>query len=466
MSRALGGIEQYCYYRNVFNYYHNIVSLTTYSSDVQPPLLYEALKVLLANENGFAINTSDHGSKVGPLDKILYGDLVEYRTVPNFQPNVEISALHDIRFPMDSAEPLWKLFVYNKRHVAFVTDHLICDGTAIINFQRLLLKYMNEVRSSKLELVTPTPSSVVFDKSKIDEIVFPDPMESLIHAKAPFGYIVRTLTEHFAPSWIWNVFKKKRLGKYELTGRSVPIPYGVPPSLVTKLETVSLSKDQLDQLMKLGRSHNVRLTSIIMYVMTRSFEGIIEKYNQSHDLFVHIPVNCRRFVDRNEVLSKQPRYSDQSGCFASSMGFNIPSKPLLRDEVDWDYIAAIQTELVNAIEAKETHSLVGMLNLVNIKGFVKQLGDGGKHFSGSCIEVSNVGFFAMNKEAKDGDFVVQDLWFSQTSGVTGSFVDVNVVGFEGGLRMTLSYDKALPWAGKVEKMAEAAESLFTKLIGE
>ncbi|VEU21194.1 DEKNAAC102144 [Brettanomyces naardenensis] len=106
------------------------------------------------------------------------------------------------------------------------------------------------------------------------------------------------------------------------------------------------------------------------------------------------------------------------------------------------------------------------LRIVDAKDYVKGLGDYGSHFCGPCVCISNVGYFDLNKGTTEEDFQIDDICFSQTSGVMGSFVNVNVVGFDDGIRMTLDYDTAMPWAEKVPEMAENARRLFNELLSE
>ncbi|QPG74469.1 hypothetical protein FOA43_001799 [Brettanomyces nanus] len=429
--------------------------MATFSEDLKANDVLSALRNLCSEEIGFTLTTkeTEKGPVIEPLKIIHYEDLVEWKIDASFDCSRALSTLHDIVFKLNSTTPLWKIVIFNNCHVFFITDHVICDGTAIINFQRLFVKHLNAARQfPKRE--APFSQSVVFDRSQSDTSYFSSSVDSYLNLRPSLAFLATTVMKTYAPTWLQNMVKPSKFGPFNLTGTVYPIPSGIAPSVHTNIHCVSITTDQMNRLHNLAKSHGVKLTSLLMYLIAKSFETIIDTCNMTRDLHVEIPVNCRHLIDYRAVLEKEPGYTGLTGCYASSIGINMPSKPLQNedDRLNWDYVASFQLELDRSFNARDPQSLLGLLNYIGVESYIKDISEK-QSFSGSTLELSNVGYFELQQSDEKSYYKIEDIWFSQCAGMTGSLIDVNVIGFEKGLRITLGCDQMMPLANKVGDMA-------------
>ncbi|QPG76037.1 hypothetical protein FOA43_003423 [Brettanomyces nanus] len=452
-SRTLGGLEKYCFYRNYYNYYTCVISVASYSSDVDPSDLCEALKGLLVEETGFAL-TIKLDRKENPefilLNRILYTDLVEYRDEDSFDLDGETTKLLDTKFSLiEGTQPLWKVIVFNRRHIVFVADHTVCDGTGIINFQRLLLKHINTARNIQNKIV-PSPSSIVFTGG--DDVNFMDHTESYFDSKPSISFVIRKFAERLLPGRLWNIGGRRRLGKYKLLGTNLPIPQEIRPSLHTKSRSISIDRGTLSKLLCLTKKHRVKLTSLLTYLLAKSFVNVLPQEMKRYDLPIHIPVNCRQFIDFSAIQIEQPWFTALAGTYAGDIQTTLPAVMSTKDDsIDWEYVQAVQSRISEVILDETPQYSVGMFNMINMRNYVKAFSG---NFNGIALGISNVGYFDFNATYENMYYKVEDIWFTQCSGVSGALITANVVGFSGGLRITLSYDQVIPYADKVDEIIE------------
>lgn len=470
-ARPTGGIEQYSYFRDRFNCYRNIVCYAEFSSDITRQHLFLSLRSLISEVNGLAVNTRNEGSVICPLETIKFGDVAEFRQIDDHL-DVEktISQLHDLRFPVDTDKPLWKVVVYGENRVFFVSDHTICDGRGLAYFMSGLTDHLNLTRGEKAKQqeLKVSEDSAVFELGQIERFYITDSLEKYVTKKKSASFIFHTIVENVGPRWMARIFRTRHLYEFDLSGKPLPIPDNISPSMHTQVEVVRIGKPVLDNLLQTGKKHDVKLTVLLVYLIAKILKKIViesdphrYKATENYDLEYAIPVDGRSFVDVKEVQNREPDFVKGFGNFASSVSLKTPSAAISLDPntIDWPLVRAMQKKLADMLAKKENLSLLGVLSFVDVKDYIKGLSDQrNKAFEGHYLEVSNLGYFKFNEKVPEDGFQVKDVIFSQSVCVTGALIDANVIGFENGLRIALGWDTNLPFAKSVNGIAETVRT--------
>jgi len=470
-ARPTGGVEKYSYFRDRFNCYRNIVCYGEFSSDITQEHLFRALRHLVANVNGLAVNTKNGGSMVCPLEIVKFGDVVEFRQFDDgFDVDKTICELHDLRFPVDTDKPLWKVVVFGERRVFFISDHTVCDGRGLAYFMSGLIDALNSTMDDKPKEgeAAVSKESAVFQLSQAKRFYIADCMEKYITIKKSASFILRTIVENIGPRWMARLFRTRHLYEFDLSGNRLPIPDNIPPSMHTQVEVVRIGKPALDNLLKVGKKHNVKLTIFLAYIIAKILKkNIVEsdpkryKATENYDLDYAIPVDNRSFIDMKKVHKRDPDFVKGVGNFASTVSLKTPSAAISLEpsKIDWPLVRAMQKKLSTMLADKENLTLMSVLSFVSVKDYIKSLSDDRNNaFNGNYLETSNLGYFSFNDKVPENGFHLNDITFSQSVCVTGALIDANVIGFQNGLRIALCWDTNLPFANNVQGIAQLVKS--------
>lgn len=453
--RSLSVLEENYYYRNQLGIYNNIIGWGTYSARVDEQSLKVALKRLIATENSLALNTKD--GSLGPVHLIRFQNVVEFKEVALLDLDAELTNLHTIKFKMDSQQPLWRLVVINGRHLAFVTDHLICDGTSLARFHELLLAQLNSLSANNDTLHDDSETiqdDIVFDSSKT-EVHFPGPWSKYVPWLPTPGLFVRALAGEYGPDWLNGMLNGTDFAGYPYNKKIYAGTAGIKASGQTLVKTIQIGINETQKLMDLAKKHGIKLTALLGYFGLRSMDPILD--GKPCDMTFHIPINMRRYFDYDAIKAEDPHFSDNIWCLPSNVDMKVPCQAVETDSIDWSVVQAMDQSIHDKVSTSDPCRLWGMLKLVGAKQYLESSGG---NLSSHTLELSNLGYYNL----ESSPLSLGELWFSQCCGVWGAAVDFNVVGTTSGLQIVLSYDSALPWASSVPDMAKTLVSQIQSAI--
>lgn len=179
--------ERYYLCRNLLKQYSNFNVTVQYDNrlgHVTLASLSHALSRLMARHPALACNffrisgtpgtdskQSGRNFRKRAVPDIYFKDLVHFHTLAVPFDHTNLDLLNQIFFPLDVEAPLWQLHVFYHDlsvYLSFVTDHLLFDGRAALNFHRELLREIRPLDAQGQVL------SVVFsDSNKYNRVVPP-----------------------------------------------------------------------------------------------------------------------------------------------------------------------------------------------------------------------------------------------------------------------------------------------------
>ncbi|KAK9321304.1 alcohol acetyltransferase [Lipomyces orientalis] len=363
------------------------------------------------------------------LDKI-----VEYRTTTESFEEF-LAELHEVRFTYEAMTPVWKLFVWNEKTVAFVFDHGPLDGTSGALFHVQLAELLNDRNS----LLSADISPIV----KVDQSMKLNPaVDSIVSTSPSLPFVVSTLFHEFVPKWGPFSPSAERDG-------TIFAPH-VHPVEGSTWRILEIPAARVNILLNKCRAQNTTLTALCHTLLVM---GMSKAYPSVAGFDTSVPINARRFMTS---------YSDA----ANEMGayvFQYKEITSAQKEFSWDEVIRFGSALKKGT-TKRSGYILGMLKYLfgNISGWMEaKLGK----VRESDIELSNVGAWKFTEGIDDEmSYKVLQLGFSQPHGTLNPPIKLNCAGVVGGnTTLTLGFSDKIAGEGKGDVVFGVIKHMVDKL---
>ncbi|GME78432.1 unnamed protein product [Ambrosiozyma monospora] len=280
-SRDLCFVEEYYLQRSKQYLKPNFQVLATYSIDLTPELIFNALsKLLLANlQWSLQVHPKEPSKqehKFMLIPEYNLNDVLEF-TESAVTPLEELLvSLINKRYELSCNKPLWSLIVYDSRTLIFVADHLLGDGTSFANFHMEFLKFLNDKDSSNpLEYIGS--ESTIFLETLSTSDISPKPSEIIDYTPCWY-FLIYVILKLIFP--VTNTLYT-RLGIanefQDFSGEKLVVhKSNHSERLDFYLKVISLSNEQVGSLVKITRKHKVKLTSLLTHLCQLSLYPITE----------------------------------------------------------------------------------------------------------------------------------------------------------------------------------------------
>lgn len=432
--RDLSYLEKYFYWRTNKNYYTNYRILVEYSIDLTPEKLYYALSKLLYKHSPLTMdimpckNLSSLGYGFTILENIKLNDIVEFINDDTLDNAEEIcNKFQYEHFIYSTGKPLWRLKVINSRYILFYCDHILFDGTSGKNFH---IKLSNELNNEIPSIVSQKFNgldSLIFQKSLVEESyqVFPSPTD-IINYSGPILTTIYKLLVELLPKNLSNLIKywfsknpySRILSYEEIQYRDVKIN----SNLEDCCKIINLNSDEINSIIKLCRSKNVKLTSLMVILANMSAGKFINGLGK--DTVTSIPVNIRGSIDEKKAKNIYKHYTSLFGLYMSVVNIELPSinKICPNDEVNWSTVQYVNNFIHNNVKISPME--IGLLRYIDVKDYVIERY---RKKEMPTIEISNLGM--IGGEHKN----IVNAWFDQPSQI----FSINMISTQNGTNMVL-----------------------------
>jgi hypothetical protein len=453
-SREIAFTEEYFFWRTQLNHYSNYRVIVEYSEKLTIDKVYNAITNMMYKYSTLAADVRLNKSTkleydVGFADHVQLKDVVEFINNEKFN-NIEtiMNFYQHEAFKFGSNKPLWKLKIINSKYAVFFNDHIFFDGTSGKNFHIEFSKQLKNPLFSQ----NNTLDSTVFDKSMVDfdeYQITPKPTD-IINFNAPLGYTILRLITEFAPRSITNFFKywfSQNPYAKVLTYNSVSMKsLKLIPEENNECRNLHLTSDKVNSLIKISRSYNVKLTSLIITLAHLSMAQYISYTGD--DVKTNIPVNLRPLIDLEKAKQLCSNFSPLFGLYVGVISLELPciTKICPDGKLNWDLVKYINEKIHNNID-KSAYDF-GLLRLVNTKRFII---DKYAKNDKSTLEISNLGVLP------DNDNMIQ-AWFDQPSEI----FSINMISTTKGSNLVLRSANT----DFVDGFRETIEILIDELIKE
>lgn len=457
-SRDISFVEKYFFWRTQLDFYTNVGILAEYSTTITPEKLYQALTNMLYKYSALTMtlvpdkDNLELGYHFNIADSIKLSDIAEFINDDSFENNPELilNTFKNEKFIYGTTKQLWRLKIINSKYVHFYFDHILFDGTSGKNFH---IKLSNELEKEILPIVSDQfngLNSIIFDRSLVDDTfkVSPKPNE-IIYYGGSFGSAIYKLLVGLFPKNLGRLLKYWFSGSpyYNIMNYDI-ISFKdikINSEKENSCKIINLSSTQLDSLIKLSRSHNVKLTSLMVILSHMSAGKYIA--NTGKDTVTSVPVNIRNIINEKHAKSLDKHYTSLFGLYMSFVAIDLPviTKLCPNDEINWSVVQYVHQYIHKF--AKDSPLDLGLLKYINVKRYISRKY---KDEEMPSLELSNVGM--IGSEHKN----IVNAWFDQPS----QLFSVNMISTQNGGTMVLRV-KNTEW---VDGFKDGLEKLILSLI--
>lgn len=347
------------------------------------------------------------------------------------------------RFDASVPLPLWRFIVTDDNIVIFSWHHAIADGQSGLAVLRTLLEGLNN-RDSTKHKVTDYRSFNPVEGLKLEPT-----LEDMMNLSVSLKTFVKEISGAFLPkSWVQRTV---------WTGNKVP--NATADTVKTSVRIITIPASSASHLLALARARKATLTSV-MYVIGVVVLSRLISARAENRKFKHIST----FVDVSlRPVTKTPL---TVMCEAVS-SLHVRYEPLLY-EFSWNCATIYATKLHKFVP--NSYENIGMLKYLFGKYEKFYRDKFGKTREGS-FELSNLGAFKTNlqdtKRAENGNWRIEEMYFSQDDGVEGCAVKISAVGSPNGIvTASISWGEASFDEALGENFTKGFEEQLSDLLKE
>ena len=398
-------------------------------------VIFGALGQVINQHPALGITIFDETSKNPSWVRLKQIDLSKVVRFVNGEKGGEITPIiesaHQTGFGSLEELPLWRIVVvcWPSEDVRYHIDvgiffhHGMCDGKSGVAFHITFLHALNNLPTAKKH-----PSIV--DVPKLDML---PPIEEAHSLPLSIFFTLSQLLKS-----IWPASPDTSCWK----GRPISSEHNV-----TRLRTVFLGSDVVENLTGLCRRRNVTITSLVTVIIARVLGETFPQYTRFTNTTA---MSFRRFTgtDKQAMVN-----------YVSSFGHRFSSTPThdciqCGGEFNWDAVNVCQQEIRNAT-ASPKNQLVGLLKFMNnYEGWLRKKVGQNREYS---FEVSNVGIIDGQETGEDNPSI-RRMIFSQSSNVTGGAFLFSIASAKGGeLAIALTWQEGIVEVDLAEKVLDTLE---------
>ncbi|KAI1788643.1 hypothetical protein LXA43DRAFT_1075703 [Ganoderma leucocontextum] len=401
--------------------------------------LYPALGEVVRNNVALASRIAPASGRRGPPEWVRLPSLDLDRVVEFIDDDFSnLESVFESQFQRgfdpDTDLPLWRLAVLRDGMLIFAFDHALCDGLSGLAFHRMLLKALQENRTS--------PTSIRF----AENLNLTPALEEATHISVPWGTVFRETLKLFNP-FAW----RRHLATW--AGNTIPPSF----ELDMRVHILTYSPDEAQRLLEHARAHDATLTSTVHMVSLLVLSRLLDKHAHGKFKFTttYVPISLRRSTGAgaDDFCNHYSYHFSEHKLFPSSDLADGSPFP-------WSDAARFAQRLRGAVP--HAASAMGLLKLVGSPGrrggFVRRpLGH--KRIIG--IELSNLGSFSLGPEENGQEqeaegrraveepgeapalWTIREVLFAQGDGTLGAAIKVSVTGTpSGGLGIVISWGRS------------------------
>ncbi|KAK9243448.1 alcohol acetyltransferase [Lipomyces tetrasporus] len=435
--RPTGLLESYFVTRSNLDYYQCVCVWSQFNRPVPKLHLYGAIHALIARNPALCtivLESKTRSMKFALAKDVDLDKIVEYRTTTGSFEEF-LTELHEVRFTYEAMTPVWKLFVWNEKTVAFVFDHATLDGTSGALFHVQLAQLLND-RS----ILLPADVSPIV---KVDQSMKLNPaVESIVSTSPSLRFAASTLFQEFGPKW--GPFRP--LAERDGT---IFAPY-VHPVEGSIWRILEIPAARVNLLLNKCRAQNTTLTALFHTLLVI---GMSKAYPSVRGFDTSVPINARRF------MTSYVDAANEMGAYV----FQYKEITSALKEFSWDEVIRFGSALKKGT-TKRSGYILGMLKYLfgNISGWMEaKLGN----VRETDIELSNVGAWKFTGGIDDEmSYRVLQLGFSQPHGTLNPAIKLNCAGVVGGsTTLTLCFSDKIAGEGKGDMVFGVIKHMVEKL---
>ncbi|GMG55709.1 unnamed protein product [Ambrosiozyma monospora] len=147
-SREITHVEEYFLQRNLNEIEGSFQISATYSIDLTPEIVFDALVQLLYQYCQWSLqcypsSTAARKYEIKLLKEYRLRDVLEFKSSDDVPFEELLMSLEFRMKRLANDKPLWGLIVYDSRTLILWSEHILGDGTSFKNFHIEFLKFLN-----------------------------------------------------------------------------------------------------------------------------------------------------------------------------------------------------------------------------------------------------------------------------------------------------------------------------------
>ncbi|MCJ1281883.1 hypothetical protein MMC26_001206 [Xylographa opegraphella] len=434
--RPVGMFEKLYTARQVLGIYNSVITTATYT--VPRQLGYASLySIFCATVSGLlhqhpSLNCYYEGEhtlepKFRRLSTIEVKDVLHVLQLTEGESLAQkLQILHDQPWSVDR-KPLWKLVVMREPrsaddtrsgstlHVAFVYHHVIGDGLSGAAFHTSLVRELGNIEQNGQKLQKPP---IAVDTPLSFNLI--EPIERLTPLPLSWPFLIKQVVQEYGPRW--------------LIGAPLPLWAGLPVQTLdecpfrSRIRLVTIRADGVESLLRESRKHNVTLTSLL----TAAIVSILAKALPEAPRFLGLTAYTLRRVtgtSMNDMVNQTSGFETSYPKYLLDNIRNV-SNEMGRVESLWSTASYFHAQMQDELARCPRDNLVGLLPYVSdhVKYYQKKIGKPRE----VSWELSNLGVVKKISGSLLGNWVLEDMTFTQGAQPIGPALAINCVSVQDG----------------------------------
>lgn len=336
--------------------------------------------------------------------------------------------VHNESLDKGDVRPRWRLDLLplvsnstsNRRyHVAFAASHALTDGLSGFAFHRAFMEALQQIESLEFDAVTKFEPSI--DKD------IPLPLERIANLSISWSYLLRPLLAEYLPTVLAKLFGFSTTETEDMWCGAKTRPKSVLTAELplTAAHVCLVSSSILQQVLKVCRSHDARLTGLLNHLAARALAKGLKGRGQTYNTFVaQTPIDLRKAASIE---------TDRMGNYMSGNSETIVLDPndnysatQSMSPVNWEAVQH-STQSLGKISNTLADQQVGLLRyLSDYRGWTIR---NASKPSDASFSVSNLGVFDQESSAEvngNNAWSLEEMAFSQSADGTGAPLAFNV----------------------------------------
>lgn len=374
---------------------------------------YPAFACNFFRMNGSASTDPKYGGRnyrKRALPDVYFSDLVHFESLSQPFGEAQLITLNEIFFALNEEVPLWKLFVYRyEQHVylSFVSDHVLFDGIAALNFHKELY---HELRTRDCYL---PPLIVIFSDHDENNCLMPPTSNKIDGIYDVSWWAVATSA---ATKQVVEPIKKS------LPVLTFPAEVGRPQ---VQFDLFPVLPSIVARALSVLRPKNLTLTPYICAIADEAIRKCFLPYYSTEPLACsfEVAIDGRRYAPRNAHDLKF------NYCVGVTYVKTKPQTPIV------DSIQHFARQIRDQVENRDTMRNVGLMRHVNPWEYVRGKASASSKHEKMTVLVSNLG----QTNVED----CKSMCFSQDLGCAAYWGILVVSSPKGGMSLVVTYAKHL-----------------------
>lgn len=429
LERSPGRNELFFMARRINSFYGSFAVAGLFNKELTPQLVYRVLRQMVLKYSILTVSYDKETNKIRPVKRLLYSDLVEYKDM-EIDYTQMLYDLDGYSFELDGESPLFKVVIYNKKCLAVVFEHSFFDGGSGPLFLEIFLKYMkNQDLGVTYDLEVP-----IFDLERDIDALEPLTLaaEGYVRHEPDLVFLSKKLLKSILPTSIGRFIKDHSYTTGPPEGlkkwpKNIKFFYGQK----TYFKLVNIAPDTMRSLSQKCRAKKITLTPYleVMFYQSLYKMGLLDKDEYIHAM---MPINLRRFIDKSLLDEALLGVKVYAGIFnfytLNELRQSLENKDVFWQLVDRSHQCTKKSSEDRKLVMHQHYLYEGVYEEDSLDKFIEMNRQGYENSSGVSARFSNLGL--VRNKAKDADWWLEDVIFTQNIGMNGGFAVINLVSTE------------------------------------